>query len=161
MTIPAALARARRLAQETELTLVIVDYVQLLGTAAGGDRGRTREQEVSANSRGCKQLARELNVPVLALAQVNRRAEDRPGPPLLSDLRESGSLEQDSDVVVFLSRHPDAPDHQEQVLLTVAKNRNGALGATWLDFDGPTTTFTEGPPAGRGRPVPRPAAGRA
>lgn len=119
-------AKCRRLQQELGLDLVIVDYLQLM--QGDGRRQENRVQEVSAISRGLKQLARELNVPVLAGAQLSRAVEQRQDKrPLLSDLRESGSLEQDSDIVMFIHRaDPERePGRQGLAEIIVAKHRNG------------------------------------
>ncbi len=118
--------KCRRLAMEHSLDLIIVDYLQLMGSDT---RNENRVQEVSHISRSLKVLARELNIPVLAGAQLSRAVEQREGKkPVLSDLRESGSLEQDSDIVMFIHR-PDMlePDNPRQNIaeLIVAKHRNG------------------------------------
>lgn len=126
LTLSELRAKVRRLKQQRpDLGLVVIDYLQLMS----GDRSGGREQEVGEISRGLKRLAKELSVPVLALSQLNRKVEERKGGrPMLSDLRESGSLEQDADVVMFL--HPeeqeveDASNHRS-VELIVAKQRNG------------------------------------
>ncbi len=127
--------KCRRLHLEYHLDLVIVDYLQLMST---GRRVENRVQEVSEISRGLKVLARELNVPVLAAAQLSRAVEQRADKtPLLSDLRESGSLEQDADVVMFIYR----PDQNEKegampniAKIIVAKHRNGPTGSVELVF---------------------------
>lgn len=128
--------KARRLMAERGLDLIVVDYLQLM-------RGVTRDnrvQEVSEISQGLKNLARELKVPVLALSQLNRQVESRgTKQPQLSDLRESGSLEQDSDVVMFLYREED--EAQEYVKLSIAKHRNGPLRTIDLFFKGDRIKF--------------------
>jgi replicative DNA helicase len=119
-------AKCRRIEQEYGLDLVIVDYLQLM--QGDGRRNENRVQEVSAISRGLKQLARELNVPVLAGAQLSRAVEQRESKrPMLSDLRESGSLEQDSDIVMFIHRaDPEKePGRQGIAEIIVSKHRNG------------------------------------
>jgi len=131
--------KARRLMAEREIGLIIVDYLQLV-------RGRnleSRVQEVSEISQSLKNLARELKVPVLALSQLSRAVEQRGGDkkPQLSDLRDSGSIEQDADVVLFLFR-PDEEDRENYKLL-VAKHRNGATGEISLYFKGERTKFYE------------------
>ena len=118
--------KCRRLHMEKNLDLIIVDYLQLMGSDS---RSENRVQEVSLISRSLKVLARELNVPVLAAAQLNRAVEQRTDKkPQLSDLRESGSLEQDSDIVMFIHR-PDMLDKEATskniAELIVAKHRNG------------------------------------
>lgn len=134
---------ARRLQAEHKLGLIIIDYLQLMeGRSRGGD---SRTQEVSEISRGLKQLARELNIPILALSQLSRAVEARTGQrPMLSDLRESGSIEQDADVVMFLYRedrvNPDSPN-KNLVEVIVAKHRNGPVGSVNLYFQQDSTTF--------------------
>jgi len=134
---------ARRLQAEHHLGLIIIDYLQLMeGRKTGGDN---RVQEISEISRALKQLARELNIPILALSQLSRAVESRsPQVPRLSDLRESGSIEQDADVVLFLYREdrekPDTPN-KNIVEVIVSKHRNGPLGKTQLYFEETSTTF--------------------
>ncbi len=133
---------ARRLQAEHNLGLIIIDYLQLM-------EGRTndnRVQEVSEISRGLKSLARELNVPVLALSQLSRAVESRsPQIPKLSDLRESGSIEQDADVVLFLYREdrekPDTPN-KNIVQVIISKHRNGPIGQASLYFNENSTSFS-------------------
>ncbi|HZZ98605.1 MAG TPA: DnaB-like helicase C-terminal domain-containing protein, partial [Candidatus Saccharimonadia bacterium] len=121
---------------EKGLDLIVVDYLQLMRGVTTDDRVR----EVSEISQGLKNLARELKVPVLALSQLNRQVESRTTKqPQLSDLRESGSLEQDADVVMFLYREED--EAQEYVKLNVAKHRNGALRTIDLFFKGDRIKF--------------------
>lgn len=134
---------ARRLQTEHNLGLIIIDYLQLMeGRSRSGDN---RVQEISEISRALKQLARELNIPVIALSQLSRQVESRsPQIPKLSDLRESGSIEQDADVVMMLYREdrekPDTPNKQI-VDVIVAKHRNGPLGRASLYFEEQSTTF--------------------
>jgi len=131
-------AKARRLHAEHKVKLIIVDYLQLVQ----GKRKENRVQEVSDISQALKNLARELNVPVLALAQLSRAIESRgESRPKLSDLRESGSIEQDADVVSFLYRPND--ENREMVNLSVAKHRNGPTGEIQLFFRGARTRFFE------------------
>jgi replicative DNA helicase len=127
--------KCRRLHMEFGLDLVIVDYLQLMG---GDTRNDNRVQEVSYISRNLKVLARELNVPVLAAAQLSRAVEQRSDKrPVLSDLRESGSLEQDADIVMFIYR-PDQYEKdtvkQNVAEIIVAKHRNGPVGSVELVF---------------------------
>lgn len=137
-------AKLRRLQAEGEIGLVIVDYLQLMGS-----RGRTenRNQEVSALSRGLKLMAKDLNVPVMALSQLSRASETRSGDhrPQLSDLRESGSLEQDADVVGFIFReemyHRDREDLRGLAELILAKQRSGPTGIIKLVFLHSQTRF--------------------
>ncbi|TAK96219.1 replicative DNA helicase [Patescibacteria group bacterium] len=132
---------ARRLQAEHNLGLIIIDYLQLME----GRSSENRVQEISEISRALKQLARELNIPVLALSQLSRAVESRsPQIPKLSDLRESGSIEQDADVVLFLYREdrekPDTPN-KNIVEVHVAKHRNGPVGKCSLFMEERSTTF--------------------
>jgi replicative DNA helicase len=137
-------AKLRRLQQERELGLVIVDYLQLM-TAQG--RQENRNQEVSTLSRGMKLLAKELKVPMMVLSQLSRAVETRQGDhrPQLSDLRESGSIEQDADVVGFIFReevyHREREDLRGLAELIVAKQRNGPVGTVNLVFLHAQTKF--------------------
>src|SRR6185503_9016148 len=139
-------AKARRLQQsQGRLDLIIVDYLQLM--SGGGRRYENRTQEVSAISRGLKALAKELRVPVVALSQLSRAPESRGGDhrPQLSDLRESGSIEQDADLVAFIFREevykPDDPDLDGLAELIIAKQRNGPTGMVKLAFIKRSTRF--------------------
>ena len=136
--------KARRLeAEQRGLDLVVVDYLQLM-QASTSNKDSNRVQEVSEISRGLKQLARELKVPVLALSQLSRGVEQRgTAEPRLSDLRESGSIEQDSDVVIFLYRDGEQnPDSEvELIKAKVAKHRNGPIGEVPLQFRKANTRF--------------------
>ena len=130
--------KARREAHNHPLGLIIIDYLQLL-TGSGSKKSENRVQEVSEISRGLKLIARELNVPVIALSQLSRSVESRTPPrPQLSDLRESGSIEQDADMVSFIYRpaYYD-PDNEEVANITeliIAKHRNGPVGTVQLYF---------------------------
>jgi replicative DNA helicase len=139
-------AKARRLQQSRgALDLVIVDYLQLM--SGGGRRFENRTQEVSAISRGLKALAKELHVPVIALSQLSRAPESRGGDhrPQLADLRESGSIEQDADLVMFIFREEvykqDDPDLQGRAEIIIAKQRNGPIGRINLAFLKNSTRF--------------------
>jgi len=139
-------AKARRLQQsQGALDLLIVDYLQLM--SGGGKRYENRTQEVSAISRGLKALAKELSIPVVALSQLSRAPESRGGDhrPQLADLRESGSIEQDADVVMFIFREevykPDDPELQGVAELIIAKQRNGPTGKFKLAFLKDATRF--------------------
>ncbi|MFQ5492582.1 MAG: replicative DNA helicase [Candidatus Dojkabacteria bacterium] len=135
--------KARRLKVEKGLDMVIVDYLQLMA----GRRQESRVQEVSEISRFLKSMARELEIPVLALSQLSRSVEQRGGDgvPQLSDLRDSGSIEQDADVVIFLSKMGGGEEEEvnENRMLTVAKHRNGPTGAVELFFVGEQARFRE------------------
>jgi replicative DNA helicase len=135
-------ARCRRLARENgRLGLVVLDYLQLMQCAGG----ENRVAEISEISRSLKALAKELNVPVLALSQLNRNLEQRPNKrPVPSDLRESGSIEQDADLIVFIYRdevyHPDSADKGTAEII-IAKQRNGPIGTVRMTFLGQYTRF--------------------
>ncbi len=129
--------KARRAAHDQPLGLVIVDYLQLM--QSNGNHNGNRVQEVSEISRGLKLIARELNVPLIALSQLSRSVESRTPPiPQLSDLRESGSIEQDADIVSFIYRpgyyEPDNPEVENITDLIIAKHRNGPVGKVQLYF---------------------------
>jgi replicative DNA helicase len=159
-------AKARRLKQNRKgleegasgLDLVVVDYLQLMSAtlpSAGGKRYENRTQEVSAISRGLKALAKELDVPVVALSQLSRASERRGDDkrPMLSDLRESGSIEQDADVVAFIHREAyynrdeeRSEDEKAKSEIILAKQRNGPTGTVHLNFISRFTRFDN--PAG-------------
>ncbi|HEY4255067.1 MAG TPA: replicative DNA helicase [Chlamydiales bacterium] len=130
-------ARARRMKEAHGIGFLVIDYLQLI-TGSGNSRSQeSRQVEISEISRMLKNLARELNIPVLCLAQLSRKVEERQGHrPMMSDLRESGSLEQDSDVVMFLFRREYYDKHDKPGLaeLIVSKNRHGAVGDVVLAF---------------------------
>ena len=139
-------SKSRRLQAEGGLDLIVIDYLQLMQGSAGSRNADNRQQEVSEISRGLKALARELNVPVLALSQLSRSVEARQvKKPMLSDLRESGSLEQDADIVMFLYREDyykgadEDPTHITELI--VAKHRNGPVGRVNLFFRNECTKF--------------------
>ena len=129
-------SKARRLKHESALDLLIIDYLQLMQ----GVRAENRQQEISEISRGLKALARELNIPIIALSQLSRSVEMRAEKkPQLSDLRESGSLEQDADIVMFLYRdeyyNRDDTGNENIAELIIAKNRNGPTTSIRLQFN--------------------------
>ena len=130
-------AKARRLTAEVGLGLIVLDYLQLMRSGGGKD---SREQEISEISRSLKALAKELNVPVVALSQLNRRVEDRPNRrPQMSDLRESGAIEQDADLIAFLYRdeiYNRSEDNPEKGIaeIIIGKQRNGPTGMARLTF---------------------------
>jgi replicative DNA helicase len=150
LTITQLRAKARRLKQSEDIGVILVDYLQLM---TSGKRTESRQQEVSDISRGVKALARELEVPVVCLSQLNRAAEQREGHrPRMSDLRESGSIEQDADVVAMLHReayyHMNDPawaEANEEKLslaeLIIAKQRNGPTSTVRLSWDNTCTRF--------------------
>jgi replicative DNA helicase len=137
---------ARRLKRENGLDLIVVDYLQLLAptNARATD---SLVQQVTEISRSLKHLARELDVPVLALSQLSRAVEQRRGRPRLSDLRDSGSIEQDADVVMFIHREDmmgeRAGSEKNNIAeILIEKHRNGPVGKVDLFFDDKRTTFT-------------------
>jgi replicative DNA helicase len=149
ITLAEMRAKARRLQQqEGQLDLIVIDYLQLMtGAKAGGKGFENRTQEVSGISRGLKALAKELKIPVIALSQLSRGSEQRTGDkkPLLSDLRESGSIEQDADVVAFIHREEyydrENPDVKGQAEIIIAKQRNGPTGTVKMAYLSDYTRF--------------------
>ncbi|WP_075279073.1 replicative DNA helicase [Thermophilibacter provencensis] len=150
-TVTEIRAKARRILRGKPLGLVIIDYLQLISPPSGGHRADSRATEVSEMSRGIKIMAKDLGVPVVALSQLNRTVENRTGKrPQLSDLRESGSIEQDADVVALLDRsmnedeasREDRPAMNETTFI-IAKNRSGALSDVPLTFLPGSTKFVE------------------
>lgn len=132
---------ARRLKSEHGLGLIVVDYLQLMSTSRNYENMVNQVTEIS---RSLKQLARELDVPVLALSQLSRAVESRGGKPRLSDLRDSGSIEQDADIVMFIHRDDKYKEQSEKdniVEILVEKHRNGPIGAVKLYFDAKTTSL--------------------
>jgi replicative DNA helicase len=140
LTVTDILAKSRRLQAEHGLDLLVIDYLQLI-EGAGDDEGRV--QEVARISRALKAIARELQVPVLAISQLSRQIETRGTEPMLSDLRESGGLEADADLVMFLWQK-DRKDRDESVVrLKLAKHRNGPTGDFDLHFQSELTRFRD------------------
>jgi replicative DNA helicase len=165
LSVSSLLTRARRLQRKENIGLIVVDYLQLLTTGKSGSENRV--QELSEITRGLKQMAKALNVPVLALSQLSRAVEQREDKrPMLADLRESGSIEQDADVVMFIyreeyyearnkpqegsekmlhwQRHMAEIYHTAEVI--VAKQRHGPTGSVTLQFDGARTKFSNAAP---------------
>jgi replicative DNA helicase len=170
VSIAALRTRARRLMRQQGLNLIVIDYLQLMRGSTDGRGPENRVQEISEITRGLKAVAKELDVPVLALSQLSRAVEQREDKrPMLSDLRESGSIEQDADIVMFVyrdeyyvaraepGRRPDESDekfndryekwqqHKDEVEglaeVIIAKQRHGPTGKITLLFDGNTTKF--------------------
>lgn len=140
-------AKARRIAaQAGRLDLIVIDYLQLMDASG---KSESRVQEITQITRSLKKLAKELNVPVVALSQLSRAVEARGGDmrPRLSDLRESGSIEQDADVVLFVFREefykPEKPEAQGVAEIIIGKQRNGPLGTVPLAFVKETMTFKD------------------
>jgi replicative DNA helicase len=135
-------AKARRLKSEKGLGLAVVDYLQLMSGRGGSDR---REQEISEISRSLKSLAKELNIPVVALSQLNRKVEDRTDRrPFMADLRESGAIEQDADVILFIYRDEMYDENSKQkgtAEVIIGKQRNGPIGKITLAFIDQYTRF--------------------
>jgi replicative DNA helicase len=136
-------ARARRQARQCgQLGLIVIDYIQLMSASGSGEN---RATEISEISRALKSLAKELECPVVTLSQLNRSLEQRPNKrPVMSDLRESGAIEQDADLILFIYRdevyNPDSPDKGTAEII-VGKQRNGPIGTVRLTFQGESTKF--------------------
>ena len=135
-------AKCRRLKLEKNIGLVIIDYLQLM---QGRGRAESRQQEISEISRSLKILAKEINIPVIALSQLSRAPETRSDHrPMLSDLRESGAIEQDADIVMFIYRddyyNPES-EKQNIAEIIIAKHRNGSTGTVELRWFGEYTKF--------------------
>ncbi|HSW68157.1 MAG TPA: replicative DNA helicase [Bacteroidales bacterium] len=151
LTIFELRAKCRRLKAQHNIDMVIIDYLQLM--SGGGESRGNREQEISNISRSLKSLAKELNIPIIAISQLSRAVEVRGGSkkPILSDLRESGAIEQDADLVLFIYRPEyygiDKNERQENIKgmaqLSIAKHRNGALKDIWLRFFDRFAMFTD------------------
>jgi replicative DNA helicase len=142
ITITELRAKARRLHRDHQLGAVIVDYLQLLRSPA---YSHSREQEISDISRSLKALAKELNVPVVALSQLNRSVESRTDKrPMMADLRESGAIEQDADLIMFIYRdevyNKESPDKGVAEII-ISKHRSGPTGAVRVAFSGEFTRF--------------------
>ena len=135
--------KCRKLKMEKNIGLIVIDYIQLI--QGSNKKNSSREQEISEISRSLKILAKELNVPVIALSQLSRAVEQRPDHrPMLSDLRESGAIEQDADIVMFLYRDDYYnPDSEEKDIseVIIAKHRGGSVGTVKLLWMGNYTKF--------------------
>lgn len=152
-------SRCRRIQNQHGLGLVVVDYLQLMRGLGKAGAGYSREQEISEISRGLKAMAKELEVPVIAASQLSREVERREkGKPKLSDLRESGAIEQDADIVLFIHRDKENPEMQREAELIIGKHRSGNTGEVKLAWFGQYTKFADysyggdpnGPPSPRG-----------
>jgi replicative DNA helicase len=145
LTVMELRSRARKLVAEHDLGLLIIDYLQLMTSGSGS--GDNRQQEISNISRGLKALARELDIPVLVLSQLSRAVESRPNKrPMLSDLRESGAIEQDADLVMFIYRDEYYDPHSEKqgiAEIIVGKQRNGPVGTVELQFHAAHVRFND------------------
>ena len=131
--------------KKRDLALVIIDYLQLM---QGRRNVESRQMEISEISRSLKALAKDLNVPVMALSQLNRKVEDRPNKrPQLADLRESGAIEQDADVIAFIYRdelyHPESDENRNMAEIIIAKQRNGPTGFFKMTFQKELTRFRD------------------
>ena len=137
-------SKCRKAQLEQGIGLVIIDYLQLMESKANANG--SRQQEISEISRGLKVLAKELNVPVIALSQLSRATEARADhKPMLSDLRESGSIEQDADIVLFIHRddyYDKETENKNKAEIIVAKNRHGETGSIELGWEGQYTRFS-------------------
>jgi replicative DNA helicase len=145
LTVLEMKAKCRRLLKKTELAMVVVDYIQLV---QGRRSAESRQIEISEISRSLKALAKDLNVPVVALSQLNRKVEDRPNKrPQLADLRESGAIEQDADVIAFIYRdeayNPTTEENRNIAEIILAKQRNGPTGYFKLTFQKEFTRFRD------------------
>ena len=142
ITVPEIKAKCRRLGDE--LGLIVIDYLQLMHV--GGRHMDNRVQEVAELSRSLKIMAKELNVPVVCLSQLSRASEQRSDKrPMLSDLRESGAIEQDADIVMFIYRddyYDEESENKNIAEIIIAKNRHGATGTVELQWVGQYTTFS-------------------
>ncbi len=150
LTVPEMRSKARRLQMEHGLDVIMIDYLQLM-TASG--RFGSRQEEIASISRSLKALATELGVPVLALSQLSRAPTGRSNHrPVLSDIRDSGAIEQDADVVMFIHRedyYDPKPENKGKAEIIIAKQRNGSLGTVELGFKGEYTWFMDLNPMGK------------
>jgi replicative DNA helicase len=146
LTVMELRSRARRLMAEHNLGMIVIDYLQLM-SGSSGRQSENRQQEISTISRGLKALARELDIPVLVLSQLSRAVEARPNKrPMLSDLRESGAIEQDADLVMFIYRDEYYDPHSEKqgiAEVIIGKQRNGPVGQVELQFHNAHVRFND------------------
>ena len=135
-------AKARRLKKRYDISLIVIDYLQLMQSRKSTE---SRQQEISDISRSLKALAKDLDIPVVALSQLNRKVEDRPNKrPILADLRESGAIEQDADVILFIYReelYNRTEENKGKAEINIAKHRNGPIGKLDLTFREKYTKF--------------------
>jgi replicative DNA helicase len=135
-------AKARRLKKRFGISLLVIDYLQLMQSKKSAE---SRQQEISDISRSLKAVAKDLNIPVVALSQLNRKVEDRPNKrPILADLRESGAIEQDADVILFIYReelYNRTEENKGKAEIDIAKHRNGPTGRVHLSFREMYTKF--------------------
>ena len=152
LTTNALRSKLRRISsQHGPLGLVVIDYLQLMSGSKGGG-GENRQQEISLISRQLKNIAREMEVPVMVLSQLSRAVEQRPNHrPMLSDLRESGAIEQDADIVMFIYRdeyYNKETDQQGIAEIIIGKQRNGPVGTVKLQFHSSHVRFNDLAPEG-------------
>jgi replicative DNA helicase len=144
LTVTELRARARRLKREHGLSMIVIDYIQLM-QGSSRSSNENRATEISEISRSLKALAKELEVPVVALSQLNRSLEQRPNKrPIMSDLRESGAIEQDADLIVFIYRdevYNEDSAEKGKAEIIISKQRNGPIGTVALTFQGKYTRF--------------------
>ncbi|HLR87767.1 MAG TPA: DnaB-like helicase C-terminal domain-containing protein, partial [Wenzhouxiangella sp.] len=137
-------ARARRMKREHDIGLIMIDYLQLMRVHG---KSENRTNEISEISRSLKALAKEINVPVIALSQLNRAVEQRPDKrPRMADLRESGAIEQDADLILFIYRdevYNEDSEHKGTAEIIIGKHRNGATGSFKLAFQGEFVRFRD------------------
>jgi replicative DNA helicase len=134
LTLSAISAKARMLKRQHGIKLIVIDYLQL---CAAGKAADNRHHQIEEMSRGLKNLARQLDITIVTLSLLNREVEKRPsGRPVLSDLKESGAIEEDTDVVILLSRHSTSPEGLSVIACDVPKNRQGRVGELTLSFEG-------------------------
>ena len=143
ITVPEIHSQCRKIKSEQKLGLIVIDYLQLLKSHS---KNPSREQQIAEMSRSLKEMAKELEVPVIALSQLNRGLESRPDKrPMMSDLRESGSIEQDADCIMMIYRdeyyYKDSTKYPGIAEVIVAKNRGGETGKAYLAFVGSYTSF--------------------